>query len=122
MKPCPTAQPKANCWSSWSKSWRPSTPPSKNCTGKAEAAATEAVEKAEAKLDNLSTQGAVNSANSAYISASTLVNKLHSGEVRDALKKRPSVIKGAINDAQKEVERALGYCELGFSRQVLHLR
>lgn len=81
---------------------------------KAEAAATEAVEKAEAKLDNLSTQGAVNSANSAYISASTLVNKLHSGEVRDALKKRLSAIKAALNDAQKKLNELWDTVSLDF--------
>src|SRR5690554_7482479 len=52
----------------------------------------------------LSSQGAINSANSAYRPANNLVNNLHSGEVKDSLATRIKAVKSAIDQAQSQLD------------------
>lgn len=82
---------------------------------KAEAAATEAVEKAEALTGSLSTQGAVNTAKSAYNSANSRVKGLHSGPAKDSLTTRIKAVKSAIDKAQGKIDALWAQVRLNFN-------
>src|SRR5690554_4821890 len=65
----------------------------------------------------LSSQGAINSANSAYRPANNLVNNLHSGEVKDSLATRIKAVKSAIDQAQNKLDSRWAKVRLNFNRQ-----